>query len=142
MENRDAKKLITDFQHNLPISSMALCYLLEKGSEQVKSTTEEEFSAATQQNMEECQKRGHTYLLTLPVALSIFRYAKKLADVDAMDLVTLIGNGVFSDSYLNKVYGTDTVANFQICPCCGKRMFLREEENHGTLICAACGQEI
>lgn len=105
MDKKEAKALIAKFARNLPLSAMGLCYLFERGSARVLNTSEEEYSAAVDAEIAKEEANGGFYLLSKESALKVLRWAKELAAVEPIDLIALLGNGVYSEKYLETCYG-------------------------------------
>lgn len=134
---------IHDFERNQPVSSMALAYVIDKGQAVVSKSTEEEFSAAIDAAIEATEKNGGFYPMTKDFAMGMFRYAKKLAAMDPIQLVTLIGNGVYRSNYMLSMYGSLGEEFSVTCPACdGAVLFQDEDDESGnTLVCAKCGKK-
>ena len=73
MEKTEALSLIRDFTRSMPVSGMGLLYLMEKGSDVVKATSEAEYLAAVDQQIAEARERNHVCLLSRQVSLNLFR---------------------------------------------------------------------
>lgn len=142
MNAKEAEALVTKFTRNMPISTMALSYLMEKGSATVKEASEEEYAAAIDAEIKRAEANGGLSLLSKDVALSMFRYAKELAEVDPIDLITVIGNSVFLDRYLEMRYGEGAFLLTCACPNCGSSVFFRDEDDCEVLICSNCGEHM
>lgn len=142
MDKKEAQKLIADFTRNLPFSAMALCYLFEKGSTLVNETTEEDYSAAVDAEIARAEANGGTYLLSKEAALKVFCYAKGLAVVEPLDLIALLGNGVYSERYLETCYRKGAFLATRTCPYCGSNIFFRAEDDGKLITCCECGKRV
>lgn len=150
MDKKEAKKLIANFTRNLPLSAMALCYLLEKGSTQVTETIEEDYSAAVDAEIARAEANGGIYLLSKEAALKVFCYAKELATVEPLDLIALLGNGVFSEHYLKMTKGLVPLASAEAkaeyreyrCPECGHEWLEDCDASDYPVYCPGCGNEL
>lgn len=100
MDKKEAKTLIAKFTRDLPLSAMGLCHLFERGSALVMETSEEDYAAAVDAKIAEAEANGGIYLLSEEAALKVLRWAKELAAVEPIDLIALLGNGVYSEKYL------------------------------------------
>jgi hypothetical protein len=109
MEKTEALSLIRDFTRSMPVSGMGLLYLMEKGSDVVKATSEAEYLAAVDQQIAEARERNHVCLLSRQVSLNLFRFAKRLAELAPVDLVAILGE-VYRDHYL-ELMGEDQEEN-------------------------------
>lgn len=98
MNKMEVTALIQDFTKKMPVSIMGLCYLMEKGRETVKETSEEEYLAAVDQQIAEANARNHVWLLSRAVSVDLYHYAKRLAELDPIDLVTVLGQ-VYQSRY-------------------------------------------
>lgn len=142
MDKKEAQKFIANFTRNLPFSAMALCYLFEKGSTLVMNTSEEEYSAAVDAEIAKAEANGGICLLSKETALKVFYYAKELAAVDPLDLIALLGNGVYSEKYLETCYGDGAFLATRTCPYCGSNVFFRDEDDEENVTCCKCGKSI
>ncbi len=142
MDKKEAKALIAKFARNLPLSAMSLCYLFERGSAQVMNTSEEEYSAAVDAEIAKAEANGGIYLLSKETALKVLRWAKELAAVEPIDLIALLGNGVYSEKYLETCYGEGAFLATRSCPHCGSSVFFRDEDDEEIVTCCECGKRI
>ena len=141
MNTKDAKKIVSDFTRNMPFSSMALCYLFEKGRTQVMETSEADYSAAVDTEIAKAEANGGIYFLSKNAAMKVFRYAKELAAVDdPIDLIALIGNEAYSERYLEMRYGKGAFLATRPCPRCGSSVFFQDEDNEEVVSCCECGK--
>lgn len=134
-------ELVDSFSHNQPQSGMALAYLMEKGIETVKQTTEEEYEAAVDAQIAQVEARGHVPLMTKEFLMEVFRYAKGLSQYDALDIVIALGNGVYHENYLRGIYGPGVIIGKAACPYCGGNHFY-EDDDDKKRICADCDSVI
>lgn len=107
MNKSEAKALIMEFEKKMPVSTMGLCYLLEKGSALVQDTTEEEYAEAIDKQIADIEDRNHVPILSRDIALELFRFAKRLAEVDPIDLIALLGH-VYQAHYRELMDRSDT----------------------------------
>lgn len=119
----DMKKFAAEFSRKQPISGMALAYLLENGTETVKKAVRELFEYATEGRIKWAEKHGETYPYSLDTAMQVFDLAKEYAELNAFDLVTAVGAGVYGQHYLNSVFGKGTFLGKATCPDCGHNVF-------------------
>lgn len=115
MTRDEAKAFITEYQRDMSVSALALCFFMENGSAKIKEMTEEEFSAAADEEVarvaakneasrKEAEKTGakkHTIEIgcSKEMHMKSFRLAKKFAEMNPEDLVALLGNGCYSRYY-------------------------------------------
>lgn len=90
----------------------------------------------------EAEANGCIYLLSEEAALKVLRWAKELAAVEPIDLIALLGNGVYSEKYLETCYGEGAFLATRSCPHCGSSVFFREEDDEELVTCCECGKRI
>ena len=142
MDKKEAKTLIAKFTRDLPLSAMGLCHLFERGSALVMETSEEDYAAAVDAKIAEAEANGGIYLLSEEAALKVLRWAKELAAVEPIDLIALLGNGVYSEKYLETCYGEGAFLATRSCPHCGSSVFFRDEDDEEIVTCCECGKRI
>lgn len=142
MDKKEAKTLIAKFTRSVPLSAMGLCYLFERGSARVMNTSEEEYSAAVDAEIAKAEADGGIYLLSKENALQVLRWAKQLAAVEPIDLIALLGNGVYSEKYLETCYGEGAFLATRFCPHCGSSVFFRDADDEEIVTCCECGKRV
>ena len=106
------------------------------------NTSEEEYSAAVDAEIAKAEANGGIYLLSKETALKVLRWAKELAAVEPIDLIALLGNGVYSEKYLETCYGEGAFLATRSCPHCGSSVFFRDEDDEEIVTCCECGKRV
>lgn len=136
MNKTEMQKLAREFRNAMPLSSMGLTHLMDKGVEQIQNTTEADFTAAIRKEIRKAEESYRTYMLSEGASLELFRWAKRLAQYPILELVAALG----SEDALGYLYN-DNLPGRARCPHCGGYQFRKNDAEDGY-VCAKCGQTV